>query len=271
MENNQEGIELETINPNVDGIFIPDVADEEANSQTEEVEDTTSENNSNIEGNTDNDTSKTSEDKIASLQKALNKERASRKKAEREIKELEAKTLEQANKAKEKSTYETLIESGIDANVAKSISEVIDSKKTDNSQLEKEIADLKFDKQITAKSKEVGFEDIEEYAEDIRDLVDKGLSIEQAYYASSYSKPEINTKSEIARNIEAKMQNNNARKEILGNINSNIGVANTSKKINITALEKSIAAAAGMTAEEYVAVRDAGSIQDYASYKSKKK
>lgn len=270
MEDNQEGIELETINPNVDGVFIPDVEDDETSTQGDENTETNNEDAEEIDA-IDNKIDVSTDEKIASLQRALNKERASRKKAEREKKELEAKTLEKANKAKEKSTYETLIESGIDANVAKSISQVIDSRKTDNSQLEKEIADLKFDKQITAKSKEAGFEDIEEYAEDIRDLVDKGLSIEQAYYASSYSKPEMNTKSEITRNLEAKMRNNNARKEILGNINSNSGVANTSKKINITSLEKSIAAAAGMTAEEYVAVRDAGSMQDYTSYKSKKK
>lgn len=249
----QEGIELETINSGE--VVIDNDVDIEATQEN-------------------NQETAVDDDKTASLQRGLNKERALRKAADKKNKELEARleALEKANKEPEKSTYETLIEGGIDEEVAKSVSKAIDSKKTDTSKLEKEIADLKFDNSLKALSKEEGYEDIEDYADEIKDLVDKGLTIEQSYHAVAYDKPQSqNTKSEMQRKLEVKMQNNNSRREILQNANNNSGVANNSKAIKISSSEKAIAAAAGLTPEEYVALRDTESIKDYEEYKSRKK
>lgn len=267
----QEGIELGTINPNSDEIILPDIETgeeeigENGNTQPQEPE------NQEPEDNRENN----SDEEKESLKRGINKERDLRKAAEKKNKELEEqiRKLENANKEPKKSTLDLIMSSSlIDEDVAKTIANAIDSNKTDTSSLEKEIAELKFKEALNSKSKEKGFEDILDYADEIKELVNKGLTVEQSYYASSYSNPSKNTKHEIERKVEAKMQNNNARKEILGNINSNVGASNNSKpKINISATERAVAAAAGMTAEEYAAIRDMNNVKDYSSYKGKKK
>lgn len=250
MEDNlQEGIELETVNSNNEGVIDNDVDNTQLDNQ--------------------NQNATVDEDKTASLQRGLNKERALRKAADKKNKELEARleALEKASKGEEKSTYDTLIENGVDESIAKSI-----AKATDTSKFEKEIADLKFDNSLKALSKKEGYEDIGDYADEIKDLVDKGLTIEQSYHAVAYDKPQTqNTKSEMQRKLEAKMQNNNARREILQNTNNNSGVANNSKTIKLTGAEKAVAAAAGMTPEDYSEMKSIDSINDYDKYKSRKK
>lgn len=239
MEFEQEGINLETINPeNDDVIILPDVEDkvEENNSTIQEEQ----------QDNQGNENSNIIEQEKENLKKGVNKERKLRKEAERKNKELEEKikALEEATKKEQKSTYDSLIESGVDETIARSFSSAIDSKDTNINKLESEIAELKFKNSLNAKSREEGFEDILDYADEIKDLVDKGLTIEQSYHAVSYDKPSINTKSEIQRKLEAKMQNNNAKREILGNINSNVGVQNKTNKVKVSAEEKAVAAAA---------------------------
>ena len=260
MENEQEGIELETINPDSEGILLPTVEDDE------EIEETIEEENEVIEKD---------DEKQKSLQRGLNKERQLRKASEKKNKELEARiaALENANQIPTKTTLDKLIEQGVDENIAKSIADAIESKSDNNSATKQELADVRFKLELSEKSKEEGFEDIAEYSEEIKELVDKGLSLEQAYYATTYSKPSANTKSEITRKLEAKMQNNNARKEILGNnLNSNSGASNSSKtKVKATAAEKAIAAASGMSIEEYLAIKNIDNVRDYNTYKSKKK
>lgn len=259
MENEQEGIELETTDLEQDGIQLPDVEETE----TEETQDTS-------ETDTQNSVD---DDEKESLKRGVNKERNLRKAAEKKARELEEKlkSLEEASKTPSKTTVEKLIEDGIDESVAKSIAKAIDNSKPDNSKLEKELADVKFDNALTKKSKEEGYEDIVDYADEIKDLVDKGLTIEQSYHAVTYNKSKTqDTKSEIERKVEAKLQNNQARKEILGNYNSNSGAINNSKaKVQATAEEKGIAAMAGMTVEEYVALRDMDNVKDYNKYKSR--
>lgn len=262
-ENEQEGIELETINPDGD-IVLPQIEETEEveNTETEVVE--TEENNISTE-------------KEKSLQRGVNEERRRRKEAEKKNKELEARilALEEANKTPEKSVLDELLEQGVDETIAKSIATAIDKKGNTDSKTKQELAELKFKVSLTEKSKEQGFEDILDYADEIKELVDKGLTLEQSYYATTYNRTPktANTKSEIERKLEAKMQNNQARKEILGNnISSNSGaVASSKAKINASATEKAIAAAAGMSVEDYVAIRDMNSVKDYNFYKAKKK
>ena len=262
MENEQEGIRLETIDSEAGGIVLPSV---DGDVETETAQET--------ETNT-TPTTEIDEEK-ESLKRGVNAERSKRKAAEKKARELEdrIKALEEANRTPEKTTLDTLIESGVDESIAKSIAAAIDKKQSTNSELERKIANTNFEIALTKKSKEQGFEDIEEYSDEIKELVDKGLTLEQSYYAVTYNKPKTNdTKSEIERKYEAKMQNNQARKEILGNYNSNSGAAANSKtKINLSNEEKAIAAMSGMTPEEYAAIRDMDSVKDYNKYNAVKK
>lgn len=245
--------------------------DDNASDSTQDVDDVNTETTEVNDKEQENE--KTEKEK--SLERGLNKERKQRKEAQKKAKELEEriKALEEANKKSEKTTLDTLIESGVEEGIAKSIASAIDNKKDNSKKLEEEIAELRFEKDLTAKSKEEGFEDIEEYADEIKELVDKGLSIEQAYYATSYDKPKTaNTKREIERKLEAKMQNNNAKKQILGNTNSNVGTSsNSNHKVNLSKEEYAVARAAGITPEEYAAVKGMGSIKDYTNYTARKK
>lgn len=270
MELEQEGIDIETLNS--DGIILPDVEDEDVemeveNEQIDETEVETPETDE--QGNNEDNEKK-------SLQDGINAERRKRKEAEKKAKKLEAeiKALKEKDRTPEKSALDTLIESGIDETVAKSVAKAIDSNKTDTSKLEKELADIRFERDLTAKSREKGFDDILDYADEIKDLVDKGLTIEQSYYATVGTKARTrDTKSEIERKLEAKMQNNATRKEILGGLSSNVGasVNSTGSSIKATPEEKALAVAAGMTIEEYVALRDMGTTKEYENYKNRKK
>ena len=266
MEEEQDGIVLETVDLEKEGIVLPSVEEVGEETETGTSQDT--------ETQTTETTTEKDEEKERLL-KALNEERRLRKAAEKGNKDFEAriKALEEASKAPQKTTEEELIENGIDESIAKTIAAAIDKKQSNNSELVKELADVKFKSSLSEKSKEEGFEDIIDYAEEIKDLVDKGLTIEQSYYAVTYDKPKTkDTKSEIERKVEAKIQNNQARKNILGNVNSQAGASVNSKpKINLSSEEKAIAAMAGMTPEEYAAVRDMDSVKDYQKYNSTKK
>lgn len=260
MEEEQEGINLETNNPNIDEIGLPDVE------ETDDTEVDKVESQVQVNDNIDEDKEK--------LKNGVNLERKKRKEAEKKARELQKQleALKEADRTPTKTTVEELIEKGVDESIAQSIADAIDRNKHDDSATKKELANMQFKLDITEKSKENGFEDILDYVDEIKALVDKGLSIEQSYYATTYSKPSSNTKSEIERKVEAKIQNQVARKEILGgNLNSNNGVSATKPKINATAEEKAIAVAAGMSVEEYIAIRDMASVKEYTSYKSKKK
>ena len=266
MEGEQEGIKLETIDSEAEGIVLPSVDETETDSTVETTEGT----------ETESQSTKLDEEK-ESLKRALNAERKARKKAEKANTAFEErlKALEDANKETKKTTLEGLLESGMDEDIAKSIANAIDKKSSDNdnSDLKRELAEVRFEASIAKKSKEEGFGDIADYSDEIKELVDKGLSIEQSYYAVTYNKPKTNdTKSEIERKYEAKMQNNQARKEILGNYNSNSGAsANSRTKINLSNEEKAIAVMSGLTPEEYAAIRDMDNVKDYNKYNATKK
>lgn len=265
----QEGIEIETLNPENEGILLSneDVEIPETESEEMEVEEVETEDS---KADTDVDTDK------ELLKKGVNAERKRRKEAEKKNKELEAKikALEEANKTPQKTTVEELVESGIDEDIAKTIAKAIDKKQEGSKKTEQELADLKFKYSLSEVSKKDGFEDIEEYSDEIKDLVDKGLTIEQSYYAvTGGNNKSINTKSEIERKVEAKLENKQARKEILGNINSSIGTTNNpnSQKVKATAEEVAIAKAAGMSIEDYLAIKGMDNVKEYEQYSKGKK
>lgn len=262
MENEQEGINLEAVDlGNEDSITLPGVETEEISENDNQVSE------EEINNNTD--------EEKESLKRGVNKERKLRKEAEKRNKELEARilALEKANTTPEKSTLDELVENGVDEGIAKSIAKAIDKKQSNSKNVEQELANMKFKFELSEKSKDSNFSDIMDYEDDIKDLVDKGLNIEQAYYALNYDKEKsINTKSEIERKIEAKIQNNQARKEILGNINSNAGGAidDSKSKPKATAIEIAAAKLAGIDINDYLAAKNADSIKQYNEYQKRK-
>lgn len=262
MENEQEGINLEAVNlENEEGIVLPGTEEEieETTVQTEQVE---------------TNTETTVDEEKEALKRDINKERKARKDAVKKNKELEARiaALEEATKANKKTTLEELVESGVDESIAKSLAAAIDKKQSNSNKIEQELASMRFKLELSEKSKENEFNDIMDYEDDIKDLVDKGLSVEQAYYALNYDKKKSNnTKSEIERKVEAKMQNNQVRKEILGNINSSAGaISNSESKPKASAAEIAAARMAGISVNDYLAAKNADSIKQYNDYNKRK-
>lgn len=258
-----EGINLEAVNlENEEAIVLPNSTEEAE--ETTEIKEVVEENNDSV----------VDEEKEA-LKRDINKERRARKDAVKRNKELEARiaALEEATKVNKKTTLEELVENGVDESIAKSIAAAIDKKQSNSNKIEQELADMKFKLELSEKSKESNFSDIMDYEDEVKGLVDKGLTIEQAYYALNYDKNKIvNTKSEIERKVEAKIQNNQARKEILGNINSNAGgvVSNNESKPKASAAEIAAARMAGIDINDYLAAKNANSIKQYDDYNKRK-
>ena len=265
MENEQEGINLEAVNlENEEGIVLPGTIEEEVEETAVQTEQ--------VKTNTDSDVDEEKE----ALKRGVNKERKARKEAEKKNRELEARIAaleEAANKTPNKTTRERLVESGVDETIAKSIAGAIDAKQSDSNKIEQELSAMKFRLELSEKSKDSNFSDIMDYEDDIKELVDKGLNVEQAYYALNYDKKKtINTKSEIERKVEAKIQNNQVRKEILGNINSNAGgvASDLDNKPKATATEIAAARMAGISINDYLAAKNADSIKQYNDYSKRK-
>lgn len=252
----QEGVEI--IDPNMEGVVLPSVdedTEEDIETPEEEIE-----NNSSEEAEEGQAQTKThSEDDFMKLKNALNAERKNAKALKKQLNELQ-------NPKKSKSTYDTLVEKGVEKELAKTLSEAID--KPDD-----RIADLQFDKDVLRASRKEGFEDIEDYTEDIRPLVDKGLTVEQAYYAvtGGIKKKEVNTKSEIRRELEAKMKNNKEKADILDIDTKGQEATPVKNKLKYTSLELAAAKAAGMTIEEYKTIQNMSSTSDYEKYLASKK
>ena len=244
MEEELEGVMID--NPDAEGIVLPSVDDEE-----EDVKDT-QETSETKEVKEENNTSE-----IESLKKALNAERKQRKELQKQLKNA-------SNVEKAKSTYDTLVEKGVDEELAKTLAAAID--KPDD-----RVAELQFSNDLIRVSKNPDFADIENYADEIKPLVNKGITIEQAYYAVTGGlKTEVNTRSEIKREVEAKLKNQKQKAEIL-DIDTRSEVADVkSNKLKYNATELAVAKAAGMTIEEYKATQNMNSIKDYERYKQSK-
>ena len=266
MENEQEGIDIETLDPENQGKLLPS---EESEIEIIDDSDDTVDGVDEPEDNSGNDTEPTIDEEKELLKKGVNAERSKRKAAEKKNRELEAriKALEEANKTPTKTTAEELIENGVDESIAKSIAKAIDSKQDGSKE---ELAELKFKLAISEAEKNPDFKDIADYADEIRTLVDKGLTVEQSYYALTGNKK--TSKSEIERKLEVKLENKQARKEILGSANNNAGtsVNSNSKKVKATSLEIAVARAAGMSIEEYLATKEIDNVKDYNKYKESK-
>lgn len=273
MATEQEGINLREMAMNTEeGIELPMLDDENVDDVLNNTTDT-NQDNQDVVDNPSSQEPEEDEEKI-NLQKGVNYERKLRKAAEKENKELKeqiAELTKNSNKTPEKTTIDELIESGVDANIAKSISAAIDKKDKTSEQMKKKLADMEFKLELSEKSKESEFSDILEHEDEIKPLVDKGLTIEQAYYAVNHNSVQ-NTNRDIERKVEAKLQNNQTRKQIIGNINSNAGnaVKNENSKPKATAAEIAAAKMAGIDINDYLAAKNADSINQYNDYNNRK-
>lgn len=204
------------------------------------------------------------------LKKSVNYERKLRKQAEKEKKELEARisSLEQKSNATEPSILDELLNQGIEEGVAKSIIKAIESNQGASKKTEQDVKDLQFELAIAKASKNPELADIENYTDEIKTLVDKGLTVEQSYYAITGGSN--NTKSEIRRELEAKLENKQARQEILGKVNNNSGTVLNKAKIKATPTEIALAKSVGMSIEEYINMKNVENLKDYEKLNKKK-
>ena len=247
MGNEQEGVEL--IDPNVEGVVLPNVGNieeveqEEQEVESEEILDT------NIE-------KEQPEENL--LLKALNAER-------RKNKELNKKIKQYQNNKTSKSTYDTLVEQGIEAELAKTLAQAIDKPSAD-------VARLQFKTDLLEASKNPEFADIASYEDEIKTFVDKGLTVEQAYYATTGGqKKSNNTTSEITRQVEAKIKNRSEKAKLL-DIDTTTTTSNVKEnKLKYSAIELATAKAAGMTIEEYKAFQNMSSANEVERYNQAKK
>ena len=249
MDKEQEGVVLED---NSNGIALPEV--EEETTEVEEVEqEIQEEQETEVEEQEIEEEEEKVSEKERNLLKALNAERSKRKALEQQIK----------SKKTETSTYDELIKAGIDEELAKTLANAV-------AKPSKDVAELRVENEILKLSKKSGFEGIEEYADDIKSFVDKGLTVEQAYYAVSGGKKTTkNTTAEIQRQLEAKMKNRKIKQEVL-NVEHTGGSANiVEKKQKYSSLEAAAANAAGMSIEEYLAYKNIDNAKDYEAYKKK--
>ena len=189
------------------------------------------------------------QEKRNKLQKALN--------AERKLKKTTTKV-----DVTETSTYKQLVANGVEESIAKTIAETSDKSSSKQKDLEFELALLKT-------SKKSGFEDVESFADDIRPFVDKGLTVEQAYYVAVGEKQGTNTKAEIARQVEAKLKNQQIKNKISKVDTTGSASVTNSKKASATDI--AMAKAFGMSIEEYTALKGIDNIDAYQKFKNKKK
>lgn len=255
MNEEQEGVEL--FDPEAEGVELPDVDLEDTEPQV--TEDNVGEEVDDVNDiNADVKEEKTS--KESELMKALNAERAERKRLQKENKALKSKK-------QGTSTYDTLIKEGVSESLAKTLAEAIDRPGESE-----RVAELEFTTALVKTSKKEEFADIEEFAEDIRPLVDKGLTMEQAYYAVTGGlKKSHNTKSEITREVEAKLRNQKEKAKIL-DIDTNTSVVEPKeRRLKYTTTELAAAKMAGISIEEYKAMQGISSTKEYERYISSKK
>ena len=189
---------------------------------------------------------------------ALDSERAKRKQAERELKELKAK-LEEEKQAKEnenviskeRENYKKKMLEGdlIDEETADKLLDVFgediikgkiaSQKLARQDEFEKELSNLKRDEM---------FMDADAYKPQIREFMDKGLSAEEAYFASVGKSRFSQMKKDLEVEIEQKILNTKKKADSI-----DVGVAEAKGEMHkgsYTKREQEIARETGLTVEE---------------------
>ena len=144
------------------------------------------------------------------------------------------------------------------------------SKKTETLEniIKQKFRDMEF-KELT---KDPNFEDADLYRDDIEKFMDKtGLNAEQAYLALFGKSKLLKNKSDIEREAEQRVINNYKKKENIVIDTTDTGKQMTDKvKGKLTNDEIEIAKAAGMTPQEYYALKNSKTIEQINKVLKKK-
>lgn len=233
-------------------------AEEEAKSEEEVVEETKDEKDS---------------EKDSKVQ-ALDSERARRKAAEKELKELRAKLEQEKNKEEDEKAFNSkredlrkklLAKDVMDEEVADTILSALgdDLIKTSIA-TERKTKEENFDRALSELKQDEMFMDADVYRPQIKELVDKGLSLEEAYFASVGKSRFSQMKKDLEVELEQKLLNNGDKADKI-----DIGHAEEKgaiKRGKYTKREQEIARETGLTVEEvhkrYIRPGDVFSIED---------
>lgn len=223
-----------------------DKAEETNDEETEEVSEEESEEEAEEEPKKD------------SIHQALDSERSRRKQAEKELKELRAKLDAEKNAkdeeeqlSKEREAYKKKMLEGdlVDEEVADKLLDVfgedlIKTKLANNRRTEEE----NFEKQFNELKQDELFMDADVYKSKIRELTDKGLSMEEAYFASVGKGRFTQMKKDMEVELEQKLLNNEkkADKVDVGHVEAK----SEPKKGHYTKREQEIARETGMDVKE---------------------
>ena len=215
----------------------------------------------------------TKDEKDSKVQ-ALDSERARRKAAEKELKELRAKLEQEKNKEEDEKAFNSkredlrkkLLEKDVmDEEVADTILSALgdDLIKTSIAS-ERKTKEENFDRALSELKQDEMFMDADTYKPQIRELMDKGLSIEEAYFASVGKSRFSQMKKDLEVELEQKLLNNGDKADKI-----DIGHAEEKgaiKRGKYTKREQEIARETGLTVEEvhkrYIRPGEVFSIED---------
>ena len=202
---------------------------------------------------------------------ALDAERSRRKAAEKELKELKAKLeaektakSQEDRVAKEREAYKAKMLEGdlVDEDVAEKLldvfgDDIIKNKIATQTRLEEE----SFENQLADLKKDDMFMDADVYKPQIKELMNKGLSMEEAYFASVGKTRFSQMKKDMEVELEQKLLNNDKKAEEI-----DVGHAEekgTTKGRKYTTREQEIAKETGLPVQEVHKRSKMFSIEDF--------
>jgi len=196
---------------------------------------------------------------------------AERKKYQRKLQALKEQ-LQQ--KPSEDDTKKSLDELGLDENIANTLASLISKSKSKAENVEalvnKKFRDLEFENL----KNDSFYSDAEDFREELEEMADKtGMTVKQCYNAmfgeSKYKLSETALRSKIEQEVLANVK----KRQEYGSIDTteNGETEVKSNKIKLTKDEMDIAKAAGMTAAEYAAMKNAKDISHMERLYKKKK
>lgn len=221
----EEDFDLAGENPVPTDDEVDDVDEVEENDAEEELDEEETHDDEETSGDESDESEEEEEEeepkKKDSKTQALDAERARRKQAEKELKELKAKLKAEDDKKTEEDTItkeredmkKKMLEGDlIDEETADKLldafgNDVIKNKLDNQSRLERE----KFEEEFSELKKEDLFMDADNYKEQMRDLMKKGLSARQAYMASVSDARFIQMKKDLQVEAEQRLLNSSER------------------------------------------------------------
>ena len=181
--------------------------------------------------------------KIESLTKSLNYERSKRKEAEKRFND-DSKEIE-AEKERIKAQLKSG-KSGLDDDV---INDIMNSLGNSVAEINVKQGKNNLDKQIMELMRDNEYSDAEQYADDIKDFIKKGLTVEQAYWAVvGKEKVSSSTSKAVKEHDEDMKKELNKERAKEGYVNTTS--TNEGKREAYSALERTVADKTGKSVEE---------------------